>query len=131
MPSFAAKPFATRRMLLAVIVAAIMVMAVVVFDPAWRVDARHRAVVDGHCVPSLYNDGTCTAPARLDNGRRVRAILPLRAQGYATGEAVAIERHRSLIFGRYSYHIDNSRAEDGRADDGSADEGAADSAPPP
>jgi hypothetical protein len=92
------------RMLLAVAVAMVGVMVLVVLDPAWRVDAVYRATIAGHCVPSVYNDGTCKAPVRLPNGRRVQAELLSRTQGYAEGESVEIERHRSLIFGRLTYH---------------------------
>jgi hypothetical protein len=98
------KDDASPRMLLAVAVAMVGVMVLVVLDPAWRVDAVYRATVAGHCVPSVYRDGTCKAPVHLSNGRRVQAELRARAQGYAEGEAVEIERHRSLIFGRLTYH---------------------------
>lgn len=96
----------SQPMLLAVLIASIAVMALVIFDPAWRVDARYRAEIAGRCIPSPDADGTCTVPVRLPDGRRVSAIVPLRNPAYAPGETIAIERHRSLIFGRASFHAD-------------------------
>jgi hypothetical protein len=96
----------SQPMLLAVLIASIAVMALVIFDPAWRVDARYNAEVVGRCIPSADADGTCTVPVRLPNGRRVSAIVPLRDPAYAPGETIAIERHRSLIFDRASHHAD-------------------------
>ncbi len=96
----------SQPMLLAVLIASIAIMALVIFDPAWRVDARYRAEVAGRCIPSPDADGTCTMPVRLPDGRRVPAIVPLRDPAYAPGEMIAIERHRSLIFGRASHHAD-------------------------
>lgn len=96
----------SQPMLLAVLIASIAGVVLVIFDPAWRVDARYSAEIAGRCIPSPDADGTCTVPVRLPDGRRVSAIVPLRDPPYAPGERIAIERHRSLIFDRASHHAD-------------------------